>query len=207
MSTIPKPIEEAIEAFSSLPGIGPKTASRLTFYLLGREAPEIERFAKTITSLSRGLKYCSACFNIADADPCAICKAPQRDSGQLLVVEEPLDVLALEKTGYKGKYFVLGGVISPVDGVSPEDLNIKELLTRLEKDKNLKEVILATDPSLEGEATAMYISKSVEQAKKEGQVFQGLKLTRIARGLPVGGDLEYADEVTLTRALEGRREY
>lgn len=206
MSALPKPIQDTIEAFASLPGIGPKSASRLTFYLLSRPKEEIDRFAGTVGNLMRDLTTCSRCFNIADSDPCSIDVDPRRDTSLLMVVEEPLDVLAMERTGYQGRYFVLGGVISPVDGVSPEDLRVAQLLDRLEKDTNVKEVILATDPSLEGEATAMYLGREIEKKKKEGSV-SGIKVTRIARGLPVGGDLEYADEVTLTRAIEGRKEY
>lgn len=207
MATIPKPIQDVIDALASLPGIGPKTASRLTFYLLSRPREEIKRFADTIQGLTSDLKTCSTCFNIADTDPCPIDSDAARDASSLMIVEEPLDILALEKTGYRGRYFVLGGVISPVEGVAPEDLHVKELLMRLSTDNKLHEVILATDPSLEGEATAMYIAREAEKAKREGQIPSKLKVTRIARGLPVGGDLEYADEVTLTRALEGRKEY
>jgi recombination protein RecR len=204
MAVIPKPIQDLIDALASLPGIGPKTASRLTFYLLSRPKEEIDRFAATVGELTRNLTTCSVCQNIADSDPCAIDSDPKRDAGQLLVVAEPLDVLALEKTGYQGRYFVLGGVISPVDGISPDDLHIATLLERIRTDVKLTEVILATDPSLEGEATAIYIARKIDEEGKSGG--RTPKVTRIARGLPVGGDLEYADEVTLTRALEGRKE-
>lgn len=206
MSALPKPIHDLIEAFSSLPGIGPKSASRLTFYLLARPKEEIDRLAGAIKHLTSDLVTCTQCFNVADSNPCSIDSDPKRDSSLLMVVEEPLDVLAMERTGYHGRYFVLGGVISPVEGVSPEDLRVTQLLERLEKDELVNEIILATDPSLEGEATAMYLSRELNRVKKEGRV-RRLSVTRIARGLPVGGDLEYADEVTLTRALEGRKEY
>ena len=206
MTPLPKPIQDLIDGFASLPGIGPKSASRLTFYFLTRPMEEIERFAASVGHLRQDLVTCSICRNIADQDPCVIDADPKRDKAIIMVVAEPLDVVALEKTGYKGRYFVLGGVISPVEGISPADIHIDDLLTRLEKDRELREVILATDPSLEGEATAMYIAKEIEEAKKEGRVAR-LKVTRIARGLPVGSDLEYADEVTLSRALEGRKEY
>jgi recombination protein RecR len=206
MSTLPKSVEKLIEEFSRLPGIGPKSASRLTFYLLNQPKEDVERFAKTLADLQAHLVSCSICFNIAETDPCEICSNKEREQKEVMVVEEPLDVLALEKTGYKGRYHVLHGVISPIDGIGPENLKIAELLDRLSKDTTIEEVILATDPTLEGEATAMYISRQIEKGKEAGK-FRKIKVTRIARGLPVGGDLEYADEVTLQRALEGRKEY
>lgn len=200
MSILPQSISNLIEEFSKLPGIGSKTASRLTFYLLNRSDPEIQRFSQVLGNLKKTLKFCEICFNITEKNPCEICGSSSRDKTKVLVVEEPLDVVALEKTGYDGLYHVLGGVISPIEGVGPEDLRIGEFLAKIKKD-SYKEVILATDPSLEGEATAMYLASVIKKIR------ENLKVTRIARGLPIGGDLEYADEMTLTRALEGRREY
>lgn len=203
---LPKSIQKTIDEFSKLPGIGPKTAARLTFYLLTKSEADVKNFGRTISSLREGLKFCSECYNIAETDPCAICADKTRDRAILCVVEEPLDIIALEKTDYKGLYHVLGGVISPIDGVGPENLRISQLLQRL-KQKNFKEIIMATDPSLEGEATASYINDELEKLRKSDKIKKDLRITRIARGLPVGGDLEYADEVTLSRALEGRRKY
>lgn len=199
---LPDSITKLIEEFSKLPGVGPKSASRLTFYLLSKHQRDIESFADSLINLKKNLVFCENCFNIAESSPCAICADPKRDKTQLMVVEEPLDVLALSRTDYKGLYHVLGGVISPIDGIGPENLRVKELLDKLKKDSNTTcEVILATDPSLEGEATSMYIARLIEKDNPKQQV------TRIARGLPVGGDLEYADEITLARALEGRSKY
>ncbi len=197
---VPDPVERLIEAFSRLPGIGPKTASRLTFYLL--RAPEAEglELAEALQAMRRDTRLCSTCFNItsAGADPCALCADPQREAQLLCVVEEPLDVLAIERTGqYRGRYHVLHGVLSPMEGVGPEDLKLTELLKRVESE-GVEEVILATNPTLEGEATAMYIKRQLEG--------QPLRLTRLARGLPSGGDLEYADANTLAQALAGRSE-
>lgn len=197
---LPDSITKLIEEFSKLPGVGPKSASRLTFYLLSKHQRDIESFADSLTNLKKNLVFCEDCFNIAELSPCAICSDPKRDKTKLMVVEEPLDVLALSRTDYNGLYHVLGGVISPIDGIGPENLRVKELLDKLKSSGNIvTEVILATDPSLEGEATAMYLSKKIENPK--------IQVTRIARGLPVGGDLEYADEITLARALEGRSKY
>lgn len=199
---LPDSITRLIEEFSKLPGVGPKSASRLTFYLLSKHQRDIESFADSLTNLKKNLVFCEDCFNIAELSPCAICSDPKRDKTKLMVVEEPLDVLALSRTDYMGLYHVLGGVISPIDGIGPENLRVKELLDKLKKDNNIiAEVILATDPSLEGEATAMYLARQIEKDNPK------LQVTRIARGLPVGGDLEYADEITLARALEGRSRY
>ncbi len=198
---LPKSIENLIEEFGKLPGIGPKTAGRLTFYLLNKPDYDIKNLGEAVSNLKKNLKYCSECFNITESEPCEICANPQRDKTKIMVVEEPLDIVALEKTDYDGLYFTLGGVISPIDGIGPENLRIAEFLAKIEKNPEIKEVILATDPSLEGEATSMYLDSQIH--KKGFKV----KVTRIARGLPVGGDLEYADEITLTRALEGRKEY
>jgi recombination protein RecR len=201
MNFIPKSVRNLIDEFSKLPGIGPRSAQRLTFYLLKSDKSAVNSLGKAIAGLKENLKFCSRCFNIAETDPCQICSDTSRDTSKICVVEEPMDILALERTEhYDGLYHVLGGVISPLEGIGPQDLRIKELLANLKKHNGtIKEVVLATNPSLEGEATAMYIAKLIKPL--------GLKVTRIARGLPVGGDLEYADDVTLTRALEERRDY
>jgi len=198
-----------MDEMSKLPGIGSKTAARLTFYLLSQSEEERQNLGKAVYHLRRNLRTCSICYNIADSDPCPICSDSRRDKSKILIVQSPLDILALEKTNeYKGVYHILGGAISPVDDIGPEDLKIKELLDRIKKDfDNISEVILATNPNLEGEATAMYIAQQISNLKSQSSKFKTIKVTRIARGLPVGGDLEYADEVTLSRALEGRKEY
>ncbi len=196
----PKAVQRLIDEFSRLPGIGPKSASRLTFFLLRGDSQQPQDLAQALAALKEQTRFCSVCYNITDAgvDPCPICADPARQTGVLCVVEEPLDVLAIERTReFKGRYHVLHGVISPVEGVGPEDLKIRELLARL-KTEPIKEIILATNISLEGEATAMYVQKQVAAL--------GVRVTRLARGLPVGGDLEYADETTLARALQGRSE-
>ena len=205
MTKLPQSIQKLIDEFAKLPGVGSKTAARLTFYMLSRSTDDIKTFGKTISELKDNLVYCDICYNIAETNPCSICSDTQRSRDTVCVVEEPLDIIALGKTDYKGLFHVLGGVISPIDGIGPENLRVKELLERIKKG-DIKEVILATDPSLEGEATASFIVDEIENLKKSGMIDKKLRLTRIARGLPVGGDLEYADEVTLTRAIEGRRE-
>lgn len=198
MSTLAKPLARLISELSRLPGIGPKTASRLTFYLLRAPGEQAQALAQAIAELREKITECEICFNLSDENPCNICSDPQRERSVICVVEEPLDVLAIERTGqYHGRYHVLHGAISPVDGVGPEDLKISELPRRLDKEK-IEEIIMATNPNLEGESTAMYIHRLLAP--------RGVRITRIAHGLPVGGDLEYADQVTLTRALEGRRE-
>jgi recombination protein RecR len=195
-SAIPRSVQNLIDEFSRLPGIGPKSASRLTFFLLRGDGQQPRQLAAALTELRERTRFCSVCQNITESDPCPVCRDGSRDAGLLCVVEEPLDVLAIERTGqFKGKYHVLHGVISPVEGVGPEDLKIRELLERAQAEP-IREVILATNVSLEGEATAMYLQKQVAPI--------GVRVTRLARGLPVGGDLEYADETTLARALEGR---
>lgn len=204
-SILPRSVEAMSSLLSTLPSIGPKTANRLTFFLLGRQEEELDEFGQAFINLKKNLVTCSDCFIIAETNPCAICQDKQRVQDKLVVVEEPLDVLALEKAHFDGLYHVLGGQISPINNVSPDDLKIKELLSRLGTGQ-FKEVILATDPSLEGEATALYIDDQVSRVQKEGKL-KGVRVTRIARGLPVGGDLEYADELTLARALEGRHSY
>lgn len=195
---IPEPVTRLVEAFSRLPGVGPKTASRLTYYLLRAPDDISLTLSEALRDLKAQTRLCSVCFNITVDDPCPICGDGSRDQHMLCVVEEPLDVLAIERTAiFRGVYHVLHGAISPVNGVGPDDLKIRELVGRVEKGKIL-EVIVATNPGLEGDATAMYIQREL--------VGKGVKLTRLARGLPVGGDIEYADSVTLLRALQGRSE-
>ncbi len=198
MAVIAEPISRLIEEFSRLPGIGPKTASRLTYYLLRASDEQAAALAEAIRQLKERLVYCDVCQNIAEQSPCAICANQQRDHSTICVVEEPLDVLAIERTGqYHGVYHVLHGAISPMDGIGPDEIRIRELMDRITT-YPIREIVLATNPSLEGEATAMYLVRLIGQA--------GPRVTRLATGLPIGGDLEYADEVTLSRALEGRRE-
>lgn len=195
----PEPISHLIEEFNKLPGIGPKSAARLTYYLLRMPEVEARSLAEAILAVKEKVVLCSVCQNITDSDPCRICDNPQRDHSVTCIVEEPLDILAIERTGkYSGVYHVLHGVISPADGIGPDDIKIKELLSRIQA-SDVTEIILATNPNLEGEATAMYIQRLIAP--------MGIKVTRLARGLPAGGDLEYADEITLTRALEGRQEF
>lgn len=195
---VPEPVTRLIEAFAALPGIGPKTASRLTYYLL-RAPDEVSlTLADALRQMKAETRFCSVCFNITVIDPCAICADAQRDQTTIAVVEEPLDVLAIERTGsFNGVYHVLHGAISPVNGIGPDDLRIRELVSRVEKG-GIKEVIIATNPGMEGDATAMYIQRDMAHL--------GVRITRLARGLPVGGDIEYADSVTLTRAMLGRSE-
>jgi len=198
MAYYPEPVARLIEAFQKLPGVGPKTAQRQTFFLLKRPADEVNELAEALRELKTRIRYCRECFNVTEEDPCRICRDPARDARVLCIVEEPNDLLALERTGeFRGRYHVLLGALSPLDGIGPEDIKVRELLTRLDA-PGIEEVILATNASVEGEATAIYLAKLLRPL--------GLRVTRIARGLPVGGDLEYADEVTLSKALEGRRE-
>jgi recombination protein RecR len=196
MDVTPAPVLNLIDEFSRLPGIGPKTASRLTFYLLRANPEQAMALADALKELHEKVIFCSRCFNITEKDPCAVCSDEHRDQSIICLVEEPLDVLAIERTrDYHGLYHVLHGRISPVEGIGPEDLKIAELLDRVNRDKP-REIIVATNPNTEGEATAMYILRQLEGS--------GITITRLARGLPIGGDLEYADEVTLSRALVGR---
>ena len=198
MSYYSPSIEKLIEAFEKLPSIGNKTAARLAFHILNANEEETNEFIQAILDAKRNLKYCSQCYNITDTDPCPICANEKRDHSIICVVEDVRDVVAMERTHeFKGVYHVLHGSISPMNGVGPDDIKLKELLSRLMNEK-VKEIILATNPRVEGEATAMYISKLVKPL--------GIKVTRIAHGIPVGGDLEYTDEITLSKALEGRRE-
>jgi len=203
MSLLPKSIQNLINEFAKLPGIGPKSASRLAFYLLKQSNIDIDSFSKAVANLQNEIIYCSNCHNMAEKDPCVICVDSKRDQNLICVVEDPLDVIAMDQIeNFSGTYHVLGGVISPLDGIGPDDLKIAELLTRLTKTKEKKEIIIATNPSLEGEATAMFISKLLKTPE-----FKHVKITRIGRGLPMGADLEYADEYTLSKAIEGRQEY
>ena len=230
---IPKSIKNLIEAFERLPGIGPKTAARLTFYLLHVPEYEIDALSQAVGRLKKDTVVCQTCFNVAEKDPCVICSSPQRDRQVLAVVESPLDVLALERAGFKGLYHVLQGVIDPLNNIGPEELKIRELLQRVagegkspnspERDSEkspveprsfpsgaglqagFSEIILATNPSVEGEATAMFIKRAINN--QQSTTNNPIKITRLARGLPVGGDLEYADDVTLNKALEGRTSY
>ncbi len=212
MQPLAQPVTDLIDAFAQLPGIGPKSASRLAYFLLRSDDAISLKLATALQELKINTLFCSTCHNIADRDPCAICDSPQRDHRIICIVEEPLDVQAIERTReFEGTYHVLHGAISPVDGVGPEDLKVAELLDRIQRGESnagdngdaagsvpVQEILLATNPSLEGDATAMYISRLVKPL--------GIRVTRLARGLPVGGDLEYADEVTLGRALVGRSE-
>lgn len=194
----PEPVGRLIGELTKLPGIGPRSAQRLAFYILEQPVTAIEQLARSIVEARQKTRYCSTCWNITAADPCPICASSYRDHSTVCVVQDPRDLIAMEKTReYKGVYHVLGGAISPMDGIGPDDIRLKELLARLQQGK-IKELILATDPNVEGEATAMYIAKLVKPL--------GIKVTRIAHGLPVGGDLDYVDQVTLIKALEGRRE-
>ncbi|ANZ95115.1 MULTISPECIES: recombination mediator RecR [Brochothrix] len=194
----PEPITKLMDSFSKLPGIGPKTASRLAFFVLDMKEDDVLDFAQALIKAKRDLGFCSVCGHITDTDPCYICEDKTRDRSLICVVETPQDVIAMEKMrDFGGLYHVLHGTISPMDGIGPEDINVPQLLKRLQNDE-VKEVILATNPNVEGEATSMYISRLIKPS--------GISVTRIAHGLPMGGDLEYADEVTLSKAMEGRRE-
>ena len=198
MSYYSPSIEKLIASFEKLPSIGHKTATRLAFHMLNLNEESTKEFINSIIEAKKNLRYCSKCFNITETDPCPICSSPKRDQSTICVVEDVKDVVAMEKTHeFKGVYHVLHGSISPMNGIGPEDIKIKELLERL-RDTDVKEIIIATNPRVEGEATAIYLSKLIKPI--------GIKVTRIAHGIPVGGDLEYTDEVTLSKALEGRRE-
>jgi recombination protein RecR len=197
MSSSLKSLEELVEKFSKFPGIGRKTAQRMAFYILNLPKEEVVSLAGVIRGVKEKVRFCSVCFNLTEEDPCPICTDPQRDSTTICVVEEAKDVLSIDQAqGYNGLFHVLGGVISPLDGVGPEELRIKELRERLKK--GIKEVIIATNPTTEGEATALYLSKIIKPLE--------IKTTRIARGIPIGGELEYTDKVTLSKAIEGRME-
>ena len=195
---LPQPVQKLINELARLPGIGPKSAARLTFYLLRSGKEQTTDLAQALLDMKERTRFCSVCFNITEDDPCVICQDAGRDQGILCVVEEPLDVVAIERSrAFNGRYHVLHGAISPVEGVGPEDLRIAELVERVEQGQ-FREIVLATNPTLEGESTSLYLQRRL--------VRPGLRLTRLARGLPVGGDLEYTDEITLSRAMEGRQE-
>lgn len=199
MRQYPKPLNKLINELSKLPGIGGKTAQRLAFHILALEESEATALANSIVNAKRSLHYCSVCGNLTDTDPCEICSDESRDRTKVCVVETPQDVIAMERIReFKGMYHVLHGAISPVEGIGPNDINLKSLITRLQQHDEIDEIIVATNPNIEGEATAMYIARLLKTS--------GIKVTRIAHGIPVGGDLEYADEVTLLKAMEGRRE-
>ncbi|HPD74265.1 MAG TPA: recombination mediator RecR [bacterium] len=209
---LPKPISNLIDYFERLPGIGPKTAQRLTFSLLNFPQEELERFSDSLTQLKKGTKLCRVCKNVTENDICSVCDDPLRDNKVIAVVASPLDAFALEKTNFKGVYHVLHGIIDPLNNIGPEEIFIKDLIERIKSlveensfenihEISAIEIILATNTSMEGESTAMYISKLIRES---GFDDKNLKITRIARGLPVGGDIEYADDITLSRALEGR---
>lgn len=203
---IPKAVSRLIDAFERLPGIGPKTAQRLTFYLLYVPQEMLDEFALALANLKKDTVLCSVCFNVAEKDPCGVCRDSSRDHSTICVVEQPLDVVALDKSGrYKGVYHVLHGAISPLNNIGPDELRIKELIKRVEKNlPEIREIILATNSNMEGEATAIYLAKELAEFKRKKP---DLKITRLAHGLPVGGDVEYADEITLQKALEGRRDF
>ncbi len=195
----PEPISKLIDSFTKLPGVGPKTATRLAFFVLDMEEDSVMDFAKALVNVKRDLSYCSSCGHVTDCDPCVICADPRRDQSVICVVQESRDVIAIEKMReFSGLYHVLQGCISPMEGLGPNDINLSSLLTRLQENDQVVEIILATNPNVEGEATALYISRLLKPT--------GIKITRLAHGLPIGGDLEYADEVTLSKAMEGRRE-
>ena len=190
------PVQDLIDELGRLPGVGPKSAQRIAFYLLAADPVDVRRLVTALTEVKDKVRFCVVCGNVSESDECRICRDPRRDATVICVVEEPKDVVAIERTReFRGRYHVLGGAISPIEGVGPDDLRIRELMTRLAGD--VSELIIATDPNLEGEATATYLARLVKP--------MGLRVTRLASGLPVGGDLEYADEVTLGRAFEGRR--
>jgi recombination protein RecR len=191
-------IQELIDELGKLPGIGPKSAQRIAFHIVQSERVDVNRLVDVLRIVKEKVRFCSKCFNVAEEEECKICRDPRRDNSTICVVEESKDVVAIERTReFRGKYHVLGGAISPIDGIGPEQLRIRELLARL-SDANITEVIIATDPNLEGEATATYLARTIKPL--------GIKISRLASGLPVGGDLEYADEVTLGRAFEGRKQ-
>ena len=192
-------IQDLVDELGRLPGVGPKSAQRIAFHIIQSDRVDVSRLAEILKTVKERVKFCTTCGNISEEELCRICKDPRRDNSSICVVEESKDVLAIEKTReFKGKYHVLGGAISPIDGIGPENLSIKELMTRLAQTQ-INEVIIATDPNLEGEATATYLTRLIKPL--------GVKVSRLASGLPVGGDLEYADEITLGRAFEGRRSY
>ncbi len=207
MALLPKSLSRVIESFERLPGVGPKTAQRLAFYLLHVPQDDLDRFADSLTKLRKNTVLCSLCKNVTESDPCVVCSNPSRDQSTICVVEQPTDVLSVEKTGkYKGVYHVLHGCIDPLNNIGPDEIYLNDLLKRVKsKEYRVSEVILATNPNMEGEATAMYITKQIDKVTTDES--NQIRVTRLAHGLPVGADIEYADEVTLSRALEGRTTY
>ena len=203
---LPRSIRQLIESFEKLPGIGPKTAQRLVFYLLHVPQEQLDELAQAASDLKKKTVLCSLCFNVSESDPCPICTNQNRDKSLICVVEQPIDVLALEKAGsFKGIYHVLHGAISPLNNIGPDELYLPQLITRVKNNMiNIKEIILAMNPNMEGEATAMFITRQLRSLKDDQNK---LKITRLGQGLPTGADLEYADEITLARALEGRKEF
>lgn len=202
MTNLPSSLQRAINEFAKLPGIGPRSAQRLVFYMLKRDAVELDAFSQAVEKLKEGVVFCSSCHIMTDVDPCPTCSNPRRDQSLVCVVEESMDAIAIDKPGsFTGVFHVLGGVLNPMEGIGPDKLKIASLESRIKNHEGIKEVIIATNPTLEGETTAMHVSRVLKNQ------FPELKLTRIARGLPMGGDLEYADEITLSRAMEGRRDY
>lgn len=201
---VARPITALIESFSKLPGVGPKSAQRLTYYLLHVPQGQLDDFAESVSRLKKDTVLCSVCKNVSETDPCPICSDPMRDKTQIMVVEQPLDILAFEKTGrFKGVYHVLHGAINPLDNIGPDEIYVQVLLNRIKNDDlGIKEVIIATNPTMEGEATSMYLKKQITSLDSKFQI----RVTRLGMGIPTGADLEYADETTLTQALEGRRE-
>lgn len=206
MASLPPSVQRLIDELGQLPGVGPKTAGRLAFYLLTKPSDDVHALGEAVLGLRDGLTTCESCFTVATGSPCETCISTERDASLLLVVEEPLDVLAIDRSGFRGRYHVLGGVISPIDGIGPDELRVRELINRVRQSAGeLREVILATNPSLEGEATALFVKRELEALRQTVPALKQLLVTRIARGLPMGSDLEYADEVTIARSLEGRR--
>lgn len=203
MTKLPSSLQKLINELSRLPGVGPKTAQRLAFYLLKQDNIDVNNLSQSIAQVKQGIVFCDICHNMAETESCATCSDPKRDHSLICVVEEPLDAQAIDKSGqFNGVFHVLGGVLNPLEGIGPENLEVASLLSRLvNPDSLIKEIIIATNPSLEGETTAMHLHKIIKQQSPT------IKITRIARGLPMGGDLEYADDITLMRAMEGRREY
>lgn len=201
MKILPKAVEKLIESFAKLPGIGPKSANRLTFYLLHVPQLQLDEFSEAVKNLKVNTVFCTQCLNIGETDPCVVCSDPDRDGTLVCVVEQPIDIISLERTGkFKGLYHVLHGAINPLNNIGPDEIHIAELITRI-KSGRIKEIVLATNPNMEGEATAMYIKREIKGMNDK------VSITRLAHGLPVGGDIEYADEVTLSQAMEGRREF
>ncbi len=201
---LPKSVQDLIKEFAKLPGVGMKTAARLTFFLLGKKNKDLEKFGQSISNLKTGLTECQNCYNISEDELCLICGDSNRDESTICVVSDPLDVVAIEKSRkYRGLYHILGGVISPIDGIGPDNLKIDELLDRIKNDNKIKEIILATDPDLEGEATSLYLQKQIEKVADDRE--EKIEISRIAKGLPTGGDIEYADETTLDQAFANRQ--